>query len=202
MRYENNSMTIKQFTDSPHPYYLPSFMNVFDWSLPFVAEKLGELLLVFLRLVNDEEADDMEDKQNQRAEMLRKKVLTVSRVLNMFKTMRAEREMAVALGGLTAHQATIPETTKGKSAEEVKHQLSTFSGTKAIDVVNEARPAGLEKAIDYMVTSSSSSGNLKRQASKKAILAKKKSSPNMSPRSRERADNEIGVNALPTISTL
>jgi len=199
MRYENNSMTIKQFTDSPHPYYLPSFMNVFDWSLPFVAEKLGELLLVFLRLVNDQELEDIEDKQEKRAEMLRKKVLTVSRVLNMFKTMRAEREMAVALGGLTAHSATLPETTKGKSADEVKHQLSTFSGTKAIDVINEARPSGLERAIDYMVTSSSSSGNLKRQASKKAILEKKKSSPR-SPRKEEERE-PVAVVALPSIST-
>jgi len=197
MRYENNSMTIKQFTDSPHPYYLPSFMNVFDWSLPFVAEKVSELLLVFLRLVNDEEADDLEDQQEKRATMIRKKVMTVSRMLTMFKTMRAEREMAVALTGLTLHSAQLPETTKGKSTEEVKIQLGTFSGTKAMDVVNEARPHGIEKAIDYFVTTSSSSGNLRRQASKKAILEKKRASPKSSPRTLG-APQDV---TLPTIST-
>jgi serine/threonine-protein phosphatase 2B catalytic subunit len=45
IKFKNNCYKIKQFSYSPHPVLLPNFMNLFDLSLPFIAERTTLILM-------------------------------------------------------------------------------------------------------------------------------------------------------------
>lgn len=68
---------------------------LFARSLPFVAEKLTELLLVFLNLVNDVEEDERESDElfnKEETDKINTKVETVGKMLQLYKKLREQRE--------------------------------------------------------------------------------------------------------------
>eukprot|EP01107_Rhizomastix_libera_P000323 TRINITY_DN1057_c0_g1_i3.p1 TRINITY_DN1057_c0_g1~~TRINITY_DN1057_c0_g1_i3.p1 ORF type:complete len:500 (-),score=131.73 TRINITY_DN1057_c0_g1_i3:73-1572(-) len=146
LRYEKNVLNIRQYNQSPHPYWLPDFMDVFTWSLPFVAEKVAEMLLVLFKLCDDKDGEDdglfaqETDKETQkRRQALREKIRAASRFMRMFSTLRKERETIVQIKAYTASK-TIPRGLLSGGPEALKEALTNFKAVKNLDKPNEKRP--------------------------------------------------------------
>jgi len=178
LRYENNVFNIRQFNNSPHPYYLPGFMNVFAWSLPFVAEKVAELLVTVFNLVDDHAAEKEEELEKRR-EVIRHKVLTVSKLLIMYKRMRDEREALMLAGSFSPKGTQLPRTLSISEKFSVRQQLSssleedTFKGARILDKPNEARPPSQRGPLSASVMTPQ---QLRRHASRDKILLWKRNS--------------------------
>jgi len=138
MHFDGQVMNIRQFEWSEHPYWLPHFMNVFTWSIPFVAEKTVHMVQRILEIIDAEEEADLERQEKlaqsepvkaaaKRREVLRRKILTVGRMRARLKDLREERVKLLHSGsdGFTS----VPDK-----------EVQNFSKVKQRDKKNEARP--------------------------------------------------------------
>ncbi|EGR29243.1 ser thr protein phosphatase family protein, putative [Ichthyophthirius multifiliis] len=124
IKFENNTLNIQQFNYTQHPYLLPNFMDIFTWSIPFVAEKITEMLYVIIKQDDSANSDDdldvneikqLENYQKlnkqqteavntdndgvKKADVLRNKIKFVSKMMKMQKILRQESETIVKLKG-------------------------------------------------------------------------------------------------------
>lgn len=45
---ENDKMNIKQYKDVDHPFHLPGDIDLFSWSIPFLSDKVSEMLMYII----------------------------------------------------------------------------------------------------------------------------------------------------------
>lgn len=141
IRFQNNLMNIRQFNSQPHPYYLPNFMNAFSWSLPFVAEKVTDMLVTIWHIVDDtaeenEEAAPAATMSHARENQIRSKVMAMGKVACMYKKLRQENENILKLKGLAGGALPVSILQNGEGSSGV----NSFDGSKKIDKWSERRP--------------------------------------------------------------
>ncbi len=193
LKYENNVMNIRQFNCTPHPYWLPNFMDVFTWSLPFVGEKITDMLIAILSTTTEDElkedqmtpstAGPVSPPVNANAPMdpesieykrraIKNKILAIGRLSRVFQVLREESERVTELK--TASGGRLPAGTLMLGAEGIKNAISSFEDARKVDLQNERLPPSHEE-----VTRQSEEG--RAQALERA---------------RDAADNDKGLQLL------
>ncbi|ESZ91298.1 Serine/threonine-protein phosphatase 2B catalytic subunit [Sclerotinia borealis F-4128] len=163
LKYENNVMNIRQFNCTPHPYWLPNFMDVFTWSLPFVGEKITDMLLAILSTSSEDELKDDQTPSSSspgpisppvttpidpesieyKRRAIKNKILAIGRLSRVFQVLREESERVTELK--TASGGRLPAGTLMLGAEGIKNAISSFEDARKVDLQNERLPPSHEE---------------------------------------------------------
>ncbi|CAI4210206.1 unnamed protein product [Parascedosporium putredinis] len=163
LKYENNVMNIRQFNCTPHPYWLPNFMDVFTWSLPFVGEKITDMLIAILSTCSEDELNSTEETPTStspgpvspplpssdpesiefKRRAIKNKILAIGRLSRVFQVLREESERVTELK--TVSGGRLPAGTLMLGAEGIKNAISSFEDARKVDLQNERLPLLMKK---------------------------------------------------------
>ncbi|KAI0041511.1 serine/threonine protein phosphatase 2B [Auriscalpium vulgare] len=154
LKYESNVLNIRQFNCTPHPYWLPNFMDAFTWSLPFVGEKITDMLVAVLNTCTAEELAISSDEEEaatetpaavlteesaERRKVIKGKILAIGRMARVFSLLREESERVSELKSVSG-SAKLPFGTLALGAEGIKDAINGFDDARKSDIENERLP--------------------------------------------------------------
>ncbi|KAL9039659.1 MAG: hypothetical protein Q9214_004787 [Letrouitia sp. 1 TL-2023] len=131
-------------------------MDVFTWSLPFVGEKITDMLIAILNTCSKEELDDDRDptppdkmppspdkssdpeSTEVKRRAIKNKILAIGRLSRVFQVLREESERVTELK--TASGGRLPAGTLMLGAEGIKQAIHNFEDARKVDLQNERLP--------------------------------------------------------------
>jgi len=168
IKFHDDILNIRQYSASPHPYYLPNFMDVISWSMPFLAEKVCEMLnnvLTFsVKQIDDSGSVSITEileehnspvekkrkskilsKQNLHKEKVRKrtilrdKILAVTKMVHFYNVIQQENKNIVKLKALTP-SGKLPIGILSKGSAAIAKELLAFTKAQEADKNNMKLP--------------------------------------------------------------
>ncbi len=147
---DKGNLSLKQYDETEPPYRLPDNMDVFSWSMPFLAEKVTTMLYNIVKKGTGAGEDIPEgimkapgggDADSKRAKQLqiKGKVKTIGRMTKMFSTLREESEILLKIKNV-APDGKLPRGLLLEGKPAIKNALKQFNLAKELDKVNEKRP--------------------------------------------------------------
>lgn len=111
---DRGNLSLKQYEETEPPYRLPDNMDVFSWSVPFLAEKVTNMLFNLIKkgsdLADGEEVDlthvlsnqdpTVDDKKKKQL-VMKGKVHSVAKMSRMFATLREESELLLQIKNIS-----------------------------------------------------------------------------------------------------
>jgi serine/threonine-protein phosphatase 2B catalytic subunit len=156
VKYDGTTFTIRQFTQASHPFYLPKFIDAFDWSLPFLSEKTAELLLTTLEIpsmssklpgLSPNEKARLDELKKFRERVIKSKVVAINKVAKIFHNVRNERESVDELMNVMGSKI-VPHRYLSLGSQEIRELVKSFSDAKKSDCINEMLPPDDEDTSD------------------------------------------------------
>jgi len=161
IKFNNNTLNIQQYNFTPHPYVLPDFMDIFSWSLPFIAEKITDMLHRLVKRGDNESKTISKDLKKEYEEVIKKdqkqkevkeeelatkfnaikqKIRFVGKMNKMVSTLREEREALVELRGFCPGHK-IPRGILLSGKNEITSALDSFKKATDVDkTIEKQRP--------------------------------------------------------------
>jgi serine/threonine-protein phosphatase 2B catalytic subunit len=109
---DKGNLSLKQYEETEPPYQLPDNLDVFSWSVPFLAEKVTNMLYNIVKKGGEDDVEPGPTIPNPFAKKavaeggdkyagIKGKISSVGRMSKMFKTLREQSEMLLMIKNIS-----------------------------------------------------------------------------------------------------
>lgn len=145
---EEGDMKIKQYDETEPPFRLPDGLNVFSWSLPFLAEKVSQMLYSIIKKCHDNSEhfnynqvlqDELDKDARHSKKHIKQKILAVAKICRMHQTLRENAEEVMQIKNISP-DGKLPRGILLEGKQAIKDAAEQFNLAKHLDRDHEKWP--------------------------------------------------------------